>query len=516
MKQFSIEIAVLDPKTNDWIYANLKLPAKAHEIQDALQRARITDKNTHREYTVYECSALPIISGQRLDSPSIEELNFFAKRLDSLNEDERLILRAVAPKYISTDEEAIVSVKDLINLTYGLEKVMIIANVRNTEQLGEFIIGNELCSITDDIPEDILPYLDRDKIGRIQQESDGSVFVDDHCIVTSDYELKEVYNGKQLPNEDLSSRYAFRLEIGRPPVSDADIINAVDNAQWIELPIDKERANAIAREYGKERIEDCVYFGFESTIPQIEQSNFGDMQSFDKLNALSQILLEMPPSDQAKFKAILSAESPSEIEDMLDVARNLHQYEFMPRIVNAPQFFKDYMLRHLDTRFDPKWLDSLWCYNEGDRLLQRLGATVTDYGVISKRCGSLQETVTRDIPEKSPLLNEKFELIEIHDQIALFTNGRLKASDVPDGLYRYHLRSSETMAHATIESKVLVNLAASILVKQPFDFDGSDHISLNDDTAPNFLGAEVTVKEFMETDYTPTEEQTIKLGGTQT
>ncbi len=514
-KQLTVGIAVENPNVINDFTSVIYLPAKDHEIQDAFHQVRIESPDTYRAYTITQCKLFPGLEYARLDSPSIEELNFFAQRLDSLNEEEQLVFRAVAPKYVSTDEDAIVSVKDLINLTYGLEKVMIISNVKNTEELGEFVIGNELYSIPNNVPEDVLPYLDRNKIGIIQQEADGSVFVDNYCIVTADYELKEVYDGRQLPNEDSSSRYAFRLEVGRPPVSDADIENAIGKARWIDLPIAKDKANTIAQEYGKESIEGCVYFGFESSVPQIERENFGDMQDFDKLNNLSQILLEMTPSDQAKFKAVLSAESPSEIEDILDIARNLHQYKFSTQVEDSSQFFKTYMLRHMDTRFDTKWLDSLSCYNEGDRLLRRLGATVTDYGIISKRCGGLYETVTYDVPEENPPLTEKFDLIEINDQTALFTNGRITASDVPDGLFKYDLRSGETKDFATIETNVSVNHAATILVKKPFDFGGLDHIPLNDDTSPNFLGDEVTIGEYMDTDYDQAEELTIKMGGIQ-
>ncbi len=512
-KQLSVGIAVENPNDIDDFTTVIYLPSKDHEIQDAFHQVRIESPDTYREYTITQCKMFPGLEYARLDSPSIEELNFFAQRLDSLNKEEQLVFRAVAPKHISTDEDAIVSVKDLINLTYGLDGVMIASNVENVSDLGQFVIDNELNEIVFDTPEEVLPYLDKRIIGQLQQEVDGGVFLDGKYIVAGAYELREIYDGQHLPNEDSSSRYAFRLEVGRPPVSDADVDNAIGTAQWIDLPIDKDKANAIAQEYGKERIEDCVYFGFESTVPQIERDEFGDMQDFDKLNNLSQMLLEMTPSDQAKFKAVLSAESPSKIEDILDIARNLHQYKFSTQVEDSSQFFKTYMLRHMDTRFDPKWLDSLSCYKEGDRLLQRLGATVTDYGIISKRCGGLYETITHDVPEENPLLTERFELVEVNGQTALFTEDRITASDVPDGLFKYDLRSGETMDYASIETNVMVNHAATILVKKPFDFGGLDYIPLNDDTSPNFLGDEVTIGEYMDTDYDQEEEITIKMGG---
>ena len=47
----------------------------------------------------------------------------------------------------------------------------------------------------------------------------------------------------------------------------------------------------------------------------------------------------------------------------------------------------------MDTRFDPEWLDTIMCFREGNELLTKLGACVTEYGVISSRGGSLYELV---------------------------------------------------------------------------------------------------------------------------
>ncbi len=510
-RQLLLQIASNLPDTDKWFYSDLALPAESYEIQDALDRARIESDDTYREYTIYECEALPMVDGQRLDSPSIEELNFFAHQLDSLDKHERLVLQAVASKHLPTDEDAVISVKDLINLTYGLDGVMVAPGVEDTYDLGAFVIENELNDIITDTPEDVRQFLDKRTIGNLQQKMDGGVFIDGTYICAGAYEFKEVYDGRQpLPTEDAVANYAFRLELMNAPEGD-DGIGTDLPTRWLSLPTDVETSQAVANELGAERIEDCVYIGFESSIPQIKDDNFGDMHDFEQLNSLSQMLLEMTPADQVKFKAILSAEEPEKIDEILDIARNLHQYKFAPQVEDSPQFFKNYMLRHMDSRFDPKWLDSLLLRREGDTLVQRFGASITDYGIISKRCGSLYELVPHDEPEENPILKEEFDLIEVNDQTALFSNGRIRACDVPQGLYKYDIRSGETTDFVTIETNVSVNHAATILVKKPFDFNGLDYIGLTDDTSPNFLGEAVSVQEFMDTDYDQAEEQTIKM-----
>ena len=405
-KQIKLEIAAENPESRSWLYADLQLPAEEHEIRDAFQRARITSPDTYHEFSIYECEAIPALPFRRLDSPSLDELNYLAKRLDSLNEEERLVLQAVSPKILKVGEDELVSPKDLINMTYGLDEVSIISNVGNAQQLGQFVIENDLHTDVEAVPDDSVYLLDRTRIGQLQQQNDGGVFIDGKYIVTAEYELPEIYDGKNLPIENPTSWFAFKMDVTRPPASD-DLGEVEAVAETLTLPVDRAEADELAKRLGMERIEDCVYLGFESSIPQIDADKFGDMHDFDQLNNLSEMMLEMSPSDQVKFKAVLSAEEPEKIEQILDIARSLDQYEFAPMVEDEAHFFKSYLLRHLDEKIDPRWLDSLLARNEGTELLERVGGTLTDYGVISSRGGSLYDPVPRSEPtESEELINE--------------------------------------------------------------------------------------------------------------
>ena len=395
-KQIKLEIARENPEARCWIYSDLQLPAEKHELSDALQRARITEQNTPYEISVYECEALPLLPFRRLDSPTIDEMNFLAKRIDGLNEEERIVLQAVASKVLKYGEDEIVSVKDLINLTYGLDEVSIISNISSPYELGKFAIENDLNSDVESIPEDAVYLLDKEKIGRLQQKNDNGVFVDGKYIIAGEYALREVYDGKNLPlsaEEDISD-YMFKLEVTKPP--EGDNLNELESmAEWLTLPCERAKADELANKLGLDKIEDGVYIGFNSTVPQIDADNFGDMHNFDKLNSLSELMLQLTPSDQVKFKAVLSAEEPENIDEIFDVARNLEQYEFAPMIVDESHFFKSYLARHLDKNFDERWLDNLVVGCSASELLENLGGTVTDYGVVSARGGHLYELTPR-------------------------------------------------------------------------------------------------------------------------
>ena len=101
--------------------------------------------------------------------------------------------------------------------------------------------------------------------------------------------------------------------------------------------------------------------------------------------------------------------------------------------------------------------------------------------------------------QKETLLNEELQEIEIFDKPGLFSNGRLRDEEVPEGLYRYDLRGSDydPGQPVTVEKNVVVNHAASVLMAEELDLGAKGRLELGEEGL-NFTGAELTVREFME------------------
>lgn len=518
-KQMTIEMVNEYPGQDGYYYADLSLPAEDYAIRDALQKARdFGQKDVFREISILNCDLLPSLAGSRLDSPTLDEVNFLAKRLDSLNEEERLVLQAVAPRFIPNHPEGeIISMKDLINMTYGLDTVMIASNVGSDEELGQFVIENDLHEDVASVPDNALYLLDKKQVGRMQRENEGGVFINGCYVVAGDYEMPQIYDGKTLPAETLTEWFAFRLEIAEAPVNSAN--ETAGSAEWISLPIDKAEANKIAELHNEGCIEECVYFGFESSVPQITSEMFRDMVDFDILNTLAQRMAEMSPDEQITFKAALTAEQPDSIKDVVDIAMHLDAYELSYYSDSAASFYKDYLRHFIDSRFDNAWLNTLLTRNEGERLLHRLDATETPYGVISARGRSLFELVPYDEPEAKELASqtftdEKLDVIEVLGTKALFSNGRLMPEEIPEGLYAYDLRESDNGdCFISIEPKVAVNHGGTVLMKEILDFGESGAIEFDEDSDPNFTGYTMTAQEFADEEQTEDENQ--EFGGMQ-
>lgn len=515
-KIMRLELSAEKALNGGYYYAELLLPAADYEIKDAMQRTRAGGRENTVEVSILECDILPELQDIRLDTFSLDELNFFAKRMTSLADEDLPVFYAVTDEvFRAADNDGLVSIKDLINCTYGLDTVPIASGISGPEALGRFAIENSLLSDIDDIPESAIPFLNAEQIGRVQQKNDKGVFAGNYYIPTVHYERPEMYDGVTLPDEEPeTSDFAIRLLVsGTPEHIKGD---PVDRAIWLNLPMASDILANYAAAFNEADIGDCVYYDFESVIPQITSDMFDSMSDVQTLNKLAAEISIMSETEQVKFKAVLESENTASIHDVLNVAQNLWRYEFTAEPDTADGFFKKYIYENTSTEFDSKWLENLLPRNEADKLLGRIGAAVTDYGVISARNGHLFKPVPYDEPEAKELktqalTEEKLDVIEVLDRRALFSNGRLMPEQIPEGLYAYDLRHSDDGDRfCSIEPKVGVNHGGTVLMRDILDFGESGYIPLDEDTEPNFLGDEMTPSEFAEEEA---QDEAMQMGG---
>ena len=164
--------------------------------------------------------------------------------------------------------------------------------------------------------------------------------------------------------------------------------------------------------------------------------------------------------------------------------------------------------------FQHKWADEDFGQNVGDVTYKK--GEMLDYTPSPhKECLELASEVWEwDLTDFGYRLNQsgddyvytdsdEYELVELLDQHALFTNDRLSPSDVPEGLYLYHIRTTDDGEQfGSIESSVTVNHGGSILTKEPIDLGTSGCIQINEDNSPNFIGQDITMSEFLDNEYT--------------
>lgn len=332
-KQAIMQLVVANPFNGDFYNTELELPATKAEIKDALHRGRAVGRNPETfGLVITQCTALPDLASVDFDRPTIEELNFLAKRLDQLTQQEQTALNRVFNQRMEEGAYRTgVPMKELINLTYGLDSVMIAPGVENDAQLGQFVIENDLNEDVSSIPENALYLLDKSQIGKLQREIEGGEYVDGNYIVTAAYELPEVYDGEHLPEllgqtED-EEDYVFRLEVAKAPEGEQE--RQPEDREWIILPVTKEKEDSQIRERYGGSMENCVYYGFQSAIPQIDEDMFGTMQEFELLNAIAERYSVMSDMEQITLKAVLEHEKPEQLADVLDITEHLSEYKLV-------------------------------------------------------------------------------------------------------------------------------------------------------------------------------------------
>jgi hypothetical protein len=485
-------------------YAALELPATAEQIRDAKQRARIVsaDDAGSVSINIIEFDPIPELEEVRLDTTTVEELNFLAMRMAALCEEQFLVYRALFDKrFEDMGSDGLLSVKDLINMTYGIDDVVVASGIDTDEQLGQFVIENDLHPDIAAIPDDSLYLLDKKTVGKLQRESEGGVFFEGRYIAIGTYEIQEVYDGKSIPMNAKDG--VFRMKIVPK--------NAEESTRplSLSLPIDERAADAdVLHAFGEAAVKDCVCIELDSCLPNITKDALKDMTAFVALNLLASRYLNMSEEEQIKLKAVLEAEGIESAEEALAAADRLNEYELSYFDSDASSFFKTYLAHNLDQRIDSRWLDSLSAIHEGERLIELLGASVTAYGILSARGG--QATTT-----KAALFDraEKLELIELLGRPALFTSARLLQKELPEGLYKYDLREGVDTPYASIEPSVAVDHTGTVITKEPIYFDDEGYIELDEDDAPCFTGEEMSIEEFLNSSFDEAHENTEELGG---
>ena len=155
-KKMTIEIRNETPAFNESFVSTIDLPALPLRLRDAEQRARLPNNPDQPPVIVVSsCPELPELIDCRLDSPSTEEMNFLASRMDQLTDTQMTAFRALCAVRFANDSmfEEPVPIWQLINMTYGLDDVIVVGGIESDEDIGEFVITNGLNEDVDAVPE---------------------------------------------------------------------------------------------------------------------------------------------------------------------------------------------------------------------------------------------------------------------------------------------------------------------------------------------------------------------------
>ena len=167
-----------------------------------------------------------------------------------------------------------------------------------------------------------------------------------------------------------------------------------------------------------------------------------------------------------------------------DLTGNVQNYEvFMEAVKRSapvPVFMEN--MTGMDGYFD----------DENQRIAVRTGMSE-----VQTVCAAIHE-IAHSLLHGRDDVGEKYQVIELFEEPALYSNGRIDREKLPEGLYAYDLRGSDDDPRlpVTIQEHVVVNHAATVITATPIDLTDAGYLPLGEDGL-NFLGGEQTVKGFL-------------------
>ena len=116
-------------------------------------------------------------------------------------------------------------------------------------------------------------------------------------------------------------------------------------------------------------------------------------------------------------------------------------------------------------------------------------------------CAAIHETVHSTLHNDAAPIPEdalEYDEVEAFGVPALFVNGRVSASEIPCGLFRYDLRGSDDDPGqpAAVENHVGVNHAGTLITAKPLPVPKNGFLPLTEEDGLDFTGKELTMLEF--------------------
>ena len=387
--------------------AFISIPAFKSEYENALHKIRAEDGDKLEVY-LYPFPIIPYWNAIKLrNDTTIEELNYFAQRLEELTEEQVLALNGIiAYRARGRYYENGMSGRDLISLTYGLDDIHVIHGVPNDKEYWKKIIAERRDDYMLNMTEEELSSLDPCEIAREIREKEKGTYIANIYVPTEKYKPQEVdYSAAMCKCNKDHHIGIMKLLMAR--TKKEALSSETENKFWITVPASRTECERIASMVGRKTIDDCWVSDVISAIPGIDVTMFSKREKFEYINKLALVYLGMEKMDKIKLKAIMQRECPTSSKQALSLVNDIALYELEYYIDDEDKYGTEYMRRILPSNFDIDTFYGKGFYYVGEILMKKLNIFKTDYGIISQKGHSLYEGIYK---EQSHEENEEIEM----------------------------------------------------------------------------------------------------------
>ena len=372
-------------------FAELTLPATDYELLDALDKLQMQagenpqweiNEHTHFQYLevfVNDCT--------------LYELNSLSRKLGSMEQAEIGAFEGLF-KMAMDKREGPMSIADLFTYANSVDCCHVVSEATDDAKLGRFYAENGFVTELDGIPDSVFEKLDFGKIGKEMRQAEGGVFTRFGYVLQNDT-LKPIDEG--VGKAPQSPDYTLRLLVARYPFEsggDPEITTTLD------FPASEAALVKALEHVGAASWEEIIFTVEDSAIPGFPEDLYGD--SFEELNDYAQTVKEIQDAGElTKFKAVVTAKGCATISEALQIADQLDQYIFEPKVSTAEDVARDEIQASVSVQSIDSLIKHVNLYAYGRELIEEYGSKLTSFGLVTPRDGLELEAVNQTGPQFS-------------------------------------------------------------------------------------------------------------------
>lgn len=382
-------------------------------IESEVLVTRISDvRSSAQNLTKYVCGSI-------LDDRTLAELTFLSKRVEWMNEGDRVKFNG------ALEIEKPQNLQEIVNLSCNLENFTFHEGISTEEELGKYLLnraGNE-------VPKYLASLLEYEYIGNKYAQSHMGCFCEKGYVIKIEDELTVRYDEKHLPDPF--------YEIDSPIVLDVRM-----NGTYVSLylPVPESRLDLMEKRLGFISLDERAQFSSKENVKGL-YSRLPCGASVRELNDLAGVLQQVlngTGKNRDKVLAVLEAEAPATVKEAIDALEQLQQYDIFLALDDFTEP-SDYVFKVMEENtiyyldgFTADFVDfEALC----KAMMKQEGAVLTTYGIVVREDGGI-----RQLPEEL----DKFRLFS---PLA----GRIYRGEEPDLITPYEIYSYEAEIRQAVE-----------------------------------------------------------------
>lgn len=360
----------------DYKGCKLVLPASDRQIQDALDQARVTERDSYRIADLGDCGYV-LKKYLNLSDCKIEEINYIARHMQQITEEEDHIYDEMILLKI-TDEVKTLPVGVFIDAFANMNKMEFHPGVYDDISLGEIALEAQMMPWMEQIPDEALPFLSYEKIGECIRKQENGFYSQDGYYSISVSEWEEIHNTVSLENTDReSSIFSVEMEDQEAGIS-----------LWIKLPCSEKAIEKACLALRVEDMDDGEILSVRCFIPVLDQISYH--MTFSHLNEMAGKINRMSRAELVKYKAVLEYSECKTAEEAFSLIDMLDQYDFCQRPINLAELGREYFVKFGIAPGKLKLQDGDYAWYI-EAKLNGVNMKKTRYGIVHKKMDQKQE-----------------------------------------------------------------------------------------------------------------------------